>query len=138
MFQKMILALTMVASQSQAAITPRSLGDAMKLMNDSLRSIAAQATNPAMNPQSAILADEFVESATAAKAFLPDTITALPAAERTLKAARYATLMETTIDQGKLLAAAFRANDNVKASALMNDMKSNRNTGHTEFRPPRP
>lgn len=135
---KLFLILTLAGAVSQAAVAPRSLGDAMKMMNEKLRSIVAQMANPGMNAQSAVLADEFVEASVAAKAFLPDTIAAAPAAEQPTKTARYNELMDQSIEQGKKLAEAFRNNDNAQATTLINDLKNSRNTGHGEFRPPRP
>lgn len=131
----LFLALTLVGAVSQAAVAPRNLGDAMKMMNEKLRSIAAQMGNPGMNAQSAVLADEFVEATTAAKAFLPETVTSAPAADQPVKTARYNELMDKAIDQGKKLAQAFRDNDNRTAGVLVNDLKNSRNTGHSEFRP---
>lgn len=131
---KVFLALTMVVSSAFAAIQPRSLGDAMKIMNDKLKSIAAQTANAGMNPQSAILADEFVEAAAAAKAFVPEAVTHLPVAEQAAKTTRYNQLIDITVDQGKRLAAAFRADDNAGALKLLKEMKDNARTGHGEFK----
>lgn len=131
----LFLAVLLTGTFAQAAVAPRNLADAMKIMNEKLRSIAAQVNNSAMNAQSAVLADEFVEAVTAGKEMLPDTVTGAPAADQPAKTARYQALMDQTIDQGKKLAQAFRDNKNAAAVSLINDLKNSRNTGHSEFRP---
>ncbi len=116
------------------AAAPKSLGSAMKLMSGKLKDIAAQVTDPQLNAQSALMADEFIAAVVAGKVFIPDSVAKMPSQEQAAAKAMYTKMMDQTIILGQQLAASLRGNDNTKASLLLNDLVSQKKQGHTEFK----
>lgn len=115
-------------------VGPKDLEGAMKAMSSNLKAISEQAQNPALNAQSAVLADQFVTAITQGRAFFPKSITGLADKDQPAAKELYLKMMDQTAELGKQLAASFRANDNVKAVDLLNQLVSAKKRGHGEFK----
>ena len=132
-----LMSLTAMSATDLTAVeaaAPKSLSSAMKLMSGKLKDIAAQVTDPQLNAQSALMADEFIAAVIAGKAFIPDSVAKMPSQEQAAAKAMYTKMMDQTVVLGQQLAASLRANDNTKASLLLNDLVSHKKQGHTEFK----
>lgn len=113
---------------------PVSLKDTMKGMSERLKKITAQAADAAHNSESQKLAEEFVELSIHAKTFIPKKVEALPAADRTPALDKYVLAINQSTDLGQQLAAAFKVNDNTKATDLLNQLAAAKKEGHAAFK----
>ncbi len=121
-------------SVTPAPAGPKDLSEAMKAMSGNLKAISEQIQNKAMNAQSAVLADQFVTAVGQSRAFFPKSIDGLAGKDQAAAKELYLKMIDQTADLGKQLAASFRANDNVKAVDLLNQLVSHKKQGHGEFK----
>ncbi len=113
---------------------PTTLANTMKAMAKDLKAITTQVTVADQNANSAALAEEFVQLVLHAKSFVPDTVANLPADQQDAQKAQYAKRLDEAAELGKQLVAALQANDNAKASLLLNQLVDAKKTGHSEFK----
>ena len=114
---------------------PNDLSEAMKAMSGNLKAISEQVQNKALNAQSAVLADQLVTAVGQARAFFPKSIAGLADKDQPAAKELYLKMMDQTAELSRQLAASFRANDNVKAVELLNQLVGARKQGHGEFKP---
>jgi hypothetical protein len=119
---------------SQAITAPTSLKDAMKAMSSCIKTISTQVTDPTQNPASAKLADDFVAYSEKAGAFVPSSVSSMPASAQDAAKKEYQRLIADSVQLGKDLAVAFRANDNATAGAILNQMAGVKKDGHNKFK----
>jgi hypothetical protein len=120
--------------EPQTVALPTTLKATMKAMASDLKTIAAQVTNPQANENSASLADDFVKMVTHAKDFTPDMISSLPADQQAAEEAKFDKQLDDVAALGTQMAAALRANDNAKASNILNQLVQAKKDGHDEFK----
>ena len=130
----LMMSASLVWADGSSSELPASLGKTMKAMSANLKTITSQATDAQSNQNSAILADEFVALTLHAKDFTPDTIQEAPADQQPELQAHYKKMLDETAELGRQLAAAFRAGDNTKAAALLNQLVTAKKSGHSEFK----
>jgi hypothetical protein len=130
----MALLVTFGIQSASAQVEPMSLASVMKTMNNKLKTIASQAKQPAMNAQSAALADEVATNAVASKTYVPGTVSSLPASQQAAAKAEYDKMLDETARLSQELAAAFRANNNALAGKILVALNQNKKDGHDKFK----
>ncbi len=105
---------------------PSSLHDTMKAMGKLLKAITSQVDDVRSNASSAKMADQLVALTLHAKHFTPDH------ADSSVKA-RYDQALDHLAATERLLAKAFRANDNAKAKKLIDAINAEKKAGHGAF-----
>lgn len=125
---KIQLITLVLSSMALAQIQPSSLKSAMKEMSTTLKTIAAQASDPSKNQNSVVLAEKFVRAAEESKNFFPSS------ANDSTSQAKYTEMMEIVIARGNELQMAFQSNDNTKATAILNQLVQDKKDGHNQFR----
>lgn len=128
--KKLFVVLTLVAQTiAMAQVGPQaSLKSLMKDMSSTLRTIAAQSSNPAKNSDSEKLALGLVETVKSAKAYMPGS--ANSQAEKDL----YIKMMDDSANSAQLLAEAFHNNDSAKITELLNKLSQDKKDGHAKFK----
>lgn len=126
--------MSYAAVEAGAPAAPKDLGDVMKVMSTNLKAITAQAQDQTLNAQSAVLADQLVAATIQARTFIPKSISGLADKDQPAAKEQYLKMIDQAAELGKQLAASFRANDNVKAVDLLNQLVSAKKQGHTEFK----
>jgi hypothetical protein len=109
------------------------LKSVMKNMGVNLKLIIAQASDRSLNQSSAKLADDFVAGAKESKAFIPASISQLPADQQTPRATLYSQMTDKLVDAGTRLSKAFSAGDNAAAQAILGELSQMKKDGHYEF-----
>ena len=134
--KNMIVAAALIVSgvMASAQFSADDLASNMKVMSSKLKAIAEQVKNPALNTNSAKLADEFTVAAHGSKQFVPDTVAALPPKDQPARKALFDQMLDTAVSQGQKLAAALRANDNARAVEILKLLSQTKKDGHAEFR----
>lgn len=108
----------------------------MENNNGHWRKLRRQAADPANNAASAALVVALREGLTKALALTPAKADDVPAADREKFIAAYQTRLKEFIVQLDLLEAAFKANDNAGAQALIAKLGAMQKEDHKEFRRP--
>lgn len=130
----MMMSASLAWADGSSPALPATLGKTMKAMSANLKTITAQATDTQKNENSAVLADEFVQLTLHAKDFTPEMISSAPADQQPEMEVHYDKMLDQTAELGRQLAASFRANDNAKASSLLNQLVAAKKSGHSEFK----
>jgi len=130
----MILSFSSAFAQTDGTALPSKLSSTMKAMSTDLKTISSQVSNSQMNEKSALLADDFVKMVTHAKDFTPDSIASLPDSQKTDAKNQYEKMLDQAADLGRQLAAAFRANNNAQATAILNQLAQTKKDGHEQFK----
>jgi hypothetical protein len=130
----MALLVAFGIQSASAQVEPMSLASVMKTMNNKLKTIASQAKQPAMNAQSAALADDVATNSIASKTYVPGTVSNLPASQQAAAKAEYDKMLDETARLSQELAAAFRANNNALAGKILVALNQNKKDGHDKFK----
>ena len=112
------------------------LGKAMSKMNGAWRKLRKQAGDATANASSLELATTMKACAEKALTFEPAMAADKPAADRSKFVADYQKQMKDFIALADQLTAAFKANDNAAAQALIQKMGAAQKEGHKEFKKP--
>jgi hypothetical protein len=128
-----LLTSTLLLSVSVLAAIP-TLKENMGALGKLSKAISQTVNDPSKNAASAAQADQMVKLFVAVRDQVPDTITQLPPDRRPAAIAEYKSIIQREIDGATALAAAFRANDNVRASTILHEMLNDRQTGHEKFK----
>jgi hypothetical protein len=109
------------------------LKSAMKNMGADLKLIQVQAADAGQNKSSLKLAEDFTANARDVKAFIPTSISSLPANDQQVRLDLYNKLTDKSIEFGLKLVKAFNDGNNAAAVAIINDLIANKKEGHFEF-----
>lgn len=132
--KKLAIAFAVIVSALNLAHANSGLEGAMKDMKRSFKAIKRQAGDASMNSASAALAEKLVQASTEARTHIPDLIARLPLRDQPAQKARYEQMMDSLIEAGRRLAAAFRSNDNAQARELVRKLDQLEEDGHNEFK----
>jgi soluble cytochrome b562 len=112
------------------------LGKTMEGLNGAWRKVRAQAADPAKNASSVELLGTITAAAEKALTLKPAKVEDLPAADREKFVQDYQKQMKAFLAQLGQLQAAFKANDNAAATALIEKIGALRKESHKEFKRP--
>jgi hypothetical protein len=126
----------LVLSMTLATVTfaEGGLEGSMKQMASAVKTISKTIAIPAMNSVNIKLADKFVQSATHARAQLPEEIQQLPAADQAKRKALYEEMLDHAIELGEYLETSLKQNDQTKAQHFLEQIKAYEKEGHNEFK----
>jgi hypothetical protein len=127
------LFLALALSISAAHADAPSLKDNMKQIRTHVKALGANVGDASKNVQSAADAKALIELFAAAESQIPDSITALPAAEQAAAVADYKSLIQHEIDLATALEKAFEANDNASAAKILGQMDDTKKEGHQKY-----
>jgi hypothetical protein len=99
-----------------------------------LTQIYTNLNTPAQNAQSAAAAAQMSVIFTKALVLVPDSITALPAAQQAAALTTYKADIQSEIDNATALATAFQKNDNAGAQTIYTRMNVDKSAGHNQFK----
>ena len=109
------------------------LGDKMEKLNGAYRKLGRQINDASKNADSLAQVAIIKESAAAAVKLEPAKKKDLPAADQAKFVADFQAKMKEFAETVDKLEAALKANDNVAAAKLVDDMKTERNDDHKQF-----
>lgn len=120
---------------SDAADLPLSLEITMKSMSRNLKKLAAQVADPALNADSAAVAQNLAVLINHSKNFRPKFIDTLPADQQEAMLQKYMQKIDETAVLAQQLAEAFKANDNATATQIIQSLLAAKKDGHNQFDP---
>lgn len=122
----------------QSAITTqaaaKNLQQNMKEIGSIFKALSAAMNNASLNVESAKQASQLVELFKLTINQVPDSIDLFPPNEQAQALEDYKRLNQIHIDQAEKLAAAFAANDNSTAVAIIAQMNDTKKEGHTKYK----
>jgi hypothetical protein len=128
---KLSLALLLL---SLPALAAPSLKDNMKSIRRSLNAIKMTVDDRAQNSANAQHAETIATLFKTARDQIPETITSLPAPAQKAAIADYQRLIDMEARYARELKAAFLAQDNAKASGLVDKMDHEKREGHQKYK----
>jgi hypothetical protein len=129
----LLVTLLLLVSTTSFAGAP-TLSDNMKALGKLFKAIALSVNDRGQNTANATNAGQMVTLFTAARAQVPDTITALPAPQQPAAIADYQRILDGEISFATQLKAAFAAGNNSAAAGLISQMDSSKRDGHTKYK----
>lgn len=114
---------------------PDSLKTTMKAMGTRMKAVAAQMNNPAQNENSALVLEEVSTLALHAKTFIPAVIEEMADEQKANATIEYNQQLDNVANLALQASAAFRANDNATAVAIMSQLNQAKRDGHDQFDP---
>jgi soluble cytochrome b562 len=112
------------------------LGKTMEKLNGAWRKLRKQVNDPASNANSIEQVAIVKESALKAETLQPDKAKDLPEADRPKFIQAYQEKMKEFAGKLDKLTAAFKANDNTSAAALLKELGQMQREGHKEYKRP--
>ena len=112
----------------------KNLQQNMKEIGSIFKALSSAMNNPSLNVESAKQASQLVELFKLTINQVPDSIDLFPPNEQAQALEDYKRLSQNQIDQAEKLAAAFAANDNTGAVAIMTQMNDTKKEGHTKYK----
>ena len=139
MFTLLILSIVLNATDQVAQVQepPARPFPFMQEMEQELRELRSQITDPQQNQSSLDLVKRLRQNSIGARNAVPPMIAKLPLAQQTTPLAAYRALMSKLIAQEADLEKALRAGQNTKAVELLQAIVRTRQEGHDKFRPSR-
>src|SRR5687767_1374127 len=114
------------------------LGAKMSAISKAFKKLRSQVADAAKNEDSLMLVAAIRENTVAASKLIPEKTADVPAAEQARFNADFVARMESLLGEVNKLEAAFKANNNEEAKALLEVLGNAQKEGHKEFRKKKP
>jgi cytochrome c556 len=114
------------------------LGGKMSAISKAFKKLRSQAADATKNDDSLTLVATIRENTVAASKLIPEKAADVPAAEQARFNADFVARMDSLLGEVDKLEAAFKANNNEEAKALLEVLGNAQKEGHKEFRKKKP
>jgi hypothetical protein len=129
----LILAAALSSLIVTSAFANDDLAKVMDDMSSNVKTITKQASDATQNTSSASLCDKVIADIAQAEGLVPDTVSALPAAQQAASQQAYAALLGQLSDQFATLKADFQAGNNTAAVSELATINATKAAGHKQF-----
>lgn len=129
----LLISFSLISSVGSAQ--EASLKQNMKAIDKLVKAIKLTVADPSQNANNASLASQIVPLFQATQRQVPEAIGELPADHQARAVEGYHQMIQQEIDLAQALQAAFQANDNAQAAAILKKMLDLKSDGHDQFDP---
>ena len=128
-----ILAAALFPVSVTSAFANDDLAKVMDDMASNVKTITKQASDATQNASSATLCDKVIADIAQAEGLVPDTVSALPAAQQAASQQAYSALLGQLSGQFATLKADFQAGNNTAAVSELTTINATKASGHKQF-----